>query len=276
MTQAHMECYSLGESVPVLTDLLAFEKTSQGTGQATLRHPNTEWELVVHEAEPGTESKKMHNHFGVRVIAKREVDAAYEYLQAHKDRYRLSQIGKPLYNHGSYSLYFLEPGTNGWEIECYESFLQKGPGKAMFGGVRTDHWERPLSVERFPGRGYVPQAFTHGTLACNDVAVSQDFYVKALGLQIYRAHDTVFYAKVPDDRCYVVTAVRKDWKPCSKNFRFTLSLESREAVLEAHEWLATAGEGLGVTELTEVEVQESLCSFLLSDPNRNWWEITVN
>lgn len=271
-----MECYSLGESVPVLTDLLAFEKLSEGPGRARLRHPNTEWELIVHEAGPTNHSKKMHNHFGVRVVAKREVDAAYEYLQAHKGQYRLRQIGKPLYNHGSYSLYFLEPGTNGWEIECYESFLQKGAGKAMFGGVRAAHWDRPLSPERFPARGYVPQGFTHGTLACNDVAVSQEFYAKVLGLKTYRAHDTVFYAKLPDDRCYVVTAVRKDWQPCSSNFRFTLALESNEAVLRAHDWLAGAGHGLGMTELGPVQVKESLCSFLLSDPNRNWWEIACS
>jgi catechol 2,3-dioxygenase-like lactoylglutathione lyase family enzyme len=276
MTQAHMECYSLEESVPVLTDLLAFEKISEGKGVARLKHPNTDWELIVHEASRETSSKKMHNHFGVRVVSTSEVDAAYEYIQAHKDEYGLSQIGKPLYNHGSYSLYFLEPGTNGWEIECYEAFLQKGPGRAMFGGVRTDHWEHTLSPERFPGRGYVPQGFTHGTLACDDVAPAQEFYTKALGLGLYRAHDTVFYAKVPKDPCYIVTAVRQKWQPCSSNFRFTLRLESRGAVHEAHEWLTRAGHELGMTELTSVEDMESGCSFLLSDPNRNWWEIAAN
>jgi catechol 2,3-dioxygenase-like lactoylglutathione lyase family enzyme len=122
----------------------------------------------------------------------------------------------------------------------------------------------------------VPQAFTHGTLACDDVAVSREFYVNVLGLVTYRAHDTVFYAKVPSDPCYIVTAVRKDWQPCSSNFRFTLGLVSNEAVREAHDWLAKAGGDLGVTELTAVEARDSGCSFMLSDPARNWWEISAN
>ena len=47
------------------------------------------------------------------------------YIRANKEKYGIKQIAQPLFNHGSYSLYFLEPGTNGWEIECYESALRK-------------------------------------------------------------------------------------------------------------------------------------------------------
>ena len=52
LKRAHYECKSLDETVPVLTDLLAFEVVRQGPGQATVKHPNTDWELVVHEGDP--------------------------------------------------------------------------------------------------------------------------------------------------------------------------------------------------------------------------------
>ena len=40
LTQTHMECRYLKDSVPVLTDLLAFEKVGERPGEATLKHPN--------------------------------------------------------------------------------------------------------------------------------------------------------------------------------------------------------------------------------------------
>lgn len=274
LSKTHMECRYLKETVPVLTDFLAFEKVAERPGEATLKHPNTPWLLTVHEAGPEAPEKQMHNHYGVRVAAKQEVDAAYEYLNAHKKEYGLEQIGKPLYNHGSYSLYFLEPGTNGWEIECYEDVQDREKTKTRFGGVWAPHWNSPLPPERFPGRGYVPQGFTHGTLAIGDLKTSWDFYAKVLGLEVFQANDHVVYIKHPQSKCYVVCAVRQEWKNFSPHFRFTLALESKEAVAEAHHRLAESGKGLGVTELGDLQTDGSALSFLLRDPDKNWWEVS--
>ncbi|MGH7770607.1 MAG: hypothetical protein ACREQA_00035 [Candidatus Binatia bacterium] len=274
LANTHMECRYLKETIPVMTDLLAFEKVAEHPGEVTLKHPNTDWLLIVHEAGPEAPVKQMHNHWGVRVMTNQEVDAAYEYLTAHKEQYGLKQIGKPYYNHGSYSVYFLEPGTNGWEIECYGDVLRKEREWSRRGGVRAPHWETPLPPERFPGRGYVPQGFTHGTLACSDIKVSWDFYVKVLGLEVHQANEHVVYVKHPKTKCYVVCAVRKEWKTFSPNFRFTIGLESKEAVADAHRWLADSGKGLGMTELRDLQTSGPAVSFLLSDPDRNWWEIS--
>ncbi|MCZ6622771.1 MAG: VOC family protein [Deltaproteobacteria bacterium] len=274
LANTHMECRYLKETIPVLTDLLAFEKVGERPGEATLKHPNTDWLLIVHEAGPDAPVKQMHNHFGVRVAVKGEVDAAYEYLTAHKEEFRLEQVGRPSYSHGSYSLYFLEPGTNGWEIECYEDVLRKEIGGTRLGGVRAPHWDTPLPPERFPGRGYVPQGFTHGTLACSDIKVSWDFYVKVLGLEVHKASDHVIYVKHPKNKCYVVSAVRKEWKSYSPNFRFTITLESKEAVAAAHSWLAESGNELGVTDLRKPHTDGQASSFLLMDPDKNWWELS--
>src|SRR5207248_888620 len=50
LTHGHYECRSLGETLPVLTDLLAMRVLERANGQAVLEHPNTAWRLVVHEA----------------------------------------------------------------------------------------------------------------------------------------------------------------------------------------------------------------------------------
>ena len=125
LAATHMECRNLQESMAVMTELLAFEKISEKPGEATLKHPNSPWVLILHEAGADAPAKPMHNHWGVRVMTTAEVDKAYEYLTAHKQQYKLGAIGKPTWSHGSYSCYFVEPGTNGWEIECYEDFSRK-------------------------------------------------------------------------------------------------------------------------------------------------------
>ncbi len=274
LANSHMECRFLKETIPVLTDLLAFEKVAESSGEATLKHPNTDWLLIVHEAGPDAPVKQMHNHWGVRVVTKREVDAAYEYLTTHKEEYGLDQVGKPANSHGSYSFYFLEPGTNGWEIECYEDVLRKESGWKRVGGVRAPHWEAPFPAERFPGKGYVPQGFTHGTLACGDLKASWNFYAHALGLEVHQANDHVVYIKHPKSKCYVVSAVRKEWKTFSPNFRFTVTVASQDAVAEAHHWLKESGKDVRVAELHELQSQGSASSFLLSDPDGNWGEVS--
>ena len=79
LSATHMECRDLHESMAVLTDLLAFEKVAEKPGEAILKHPNTHWLLVVHEAGPDAPTKQLHNHWGVRVATTeaeivREVD----------------------------------------------------------------------------------------------------------------------------------------------------------------------------------------------------------
>ena len=274
LSETHMECRSLAESVPVLTDLLAFEKVAERPGEMTLKHPNTHWLLVAHEAGPDAPTKQMHNHWGVRVATNAEVDKAYEYLTAHKDEYKIAQIGKPLWNHGSYSCYFLEPGTNGWEIECYEAVMRKEATAQKVGAVRTPHWTTPLTEERFPGHGYIPQGFTHGTLVANDIKVNWDFYVNVLGMEVHQANDHVIYVKHPATKTYIVCAERKDFKIFSTNFRNTLRVESKDAVREAYRSLSESGKNLGVTELFPVQENDGRTGFYFRDPGTNCWEIS--
>lgn len=273
ISTAHMECRSLTETIPVMTELLAFEQVGQSSGSVILQHPQSGWLLAVHEGGPDAPAKEMYNHFGVRVESKAEVDAAYEHLMAHRDEYGLPSVGSPAFSHGSYSLYFVEPGSNGWEIECYEDVLRKESGGQRLGGVRSRHWEVPVPPERFPGRGYVPQAFTHGTLACGDVAASERFYSQALGLEAHRAYPHIRYVKHPAKKHYIVCANRHKWETYSPNFRFTLTVGSPEGVAAAHEELEERGSELGVMELRDVQADGNTASFLLADLDGNWWEI---
>ena len=273
LSATHMECRNLGESMAVMTDLLAFEKIAEKQGEATLKHPNTDWKLVLHEAGPDAPAKAMYNHWGVRVMTTEEVDRAYNYLTAHKGQYKLGAIGKPTWSHGSYSCYFVEPGTNGWEIECYEAVNRKAATAQSFGSVKMPHWREVYPEERFPGRGYVPQGFTHGTLVAVDLNASHEFYTRVLGLEVHRFSSIVIYVKHPKTKTYIVCAERKDFKVFSPYFRNTLTVESRDAVKNAHRELSESGKNWGVGELFPMQETDMSASFCFRDPGTNCWEI---
>jgi catechol 2,3-dioxygenase-like lactoylglutathione lyase family enzyme len=273
LSTTHMECRNLRDSMAVLIDLLAFEKLSEKPGEAILKHPNSPWILNLHEAGPDAPAKPMHNHWGVRVTTKEEVDKAYEYLTAHKEQYKLGAIGKPTWSHGSYSCYFVEPGTNGWEIECYEDFARKEVTAQKFGGVKKSYWDDVYPEARFPGRGYVPQAFTHGTLVSRDMEVSKSFYTNVLNLEVHRFSGHVIYVKHPSTKTFIVCALRENPKVFSPNFRNTLTVESKEAVKAAYDELSRSGESLGVTDLFPLQEHNGSTSFCFRDPGTNCWEI---
>jgi len=265
----HYECRSLAETLPVFTDLLAMEIVEQKAGEATLKHPNTNWRLIVHEGGPDAPEKTFDNHYGFRVGTHEEVEAASKYIEAHKEKYRLSKITKPQSAHFAYSIYFREPGGNHLEIEYYN------PGGALHGRSHTaGHWENPLTSERFPGRGYLPQAFTHGTLQCDNVERSRRFYVEVLGLEIAAGFNTAQYIKHPSSPWYIVVLQRTPRQYLAPVNRFTLELGSAIEVEQAHREFAEKGDSLGISELRNLENTNGTVNFIFSDLDKNWWELT--
>src|SRR2546430_9323831 len=61
-----------------------------------------------------------------------------------------------------------------WSSDVCSSDLYYDPQAAAEGrGIAAPHWQRELAESDFPGRGYVPQALTHGTLECHDKDASE-------------------------------------------------------------------------------------------------------
>jgi catechol 2,3-dioxygenase-like lactoylglutathione lyase family enzyme len=234
---------------------------------AILRHPNTAWNLVVHEGGPDAPDKPHNNHYGFRVGSEKEIDAAWAYLEANKERYRLTRISRPQSAHFARSVYFAEPGGNTLEIEYYD------PQAAAEGrSIARPHWEKPLDESAFPGRGYIPQALTHGTLECDDKEASSAFYRDVLGLDIAGGGRISVYIKHAASPWYIVVLPMKRRKPLAPANRFTLKLAGADAVEAAHRELGSAK---GVTELFELQTRANGASFLFSDLDRNWWEVST-
>jgi hypothetical protein len=77
LSEGHYECRSLDETLPIFTDLLAAQVIERTEHQATVKHPNTAWRLVIHEAGPNGKNKPHTNHYGFRVASSKEIPKAY-------------------------------------------------------------------------------------------------------------------------------------------------------------------------------------------------------
>lgn len=268
LVAGHYECRSFAETLPVFTDLLAMEVVERTASVATLKHPNTEWRLIVHEGGPHAPEKSFDNHYGFRVAHHEEVEAAWKHLEANKEKYGLSKITKPQSAHFAYSIYFREPGGNHLEIEYYN------PGGAQHGRAHTaGHWGKPLADERLSQRGYLPQAFTHGTLQCDNIERSRQFYTEVLGLEILAGFNTAQYIKHAAAPWYIVVLKRSPRQYLAPVNRFTLQMDSAAAVEQAHREFSTNGAAAGITELGKLDAIDGKIRFIFSDPDRNWWEL---
>ncbi|MEA2641438.1 MAG: hypothetical protein QOF51_2832 [Chloroflexota bacterium] len=277
LSGAHMETPTLADTAAVLTDLLAFERVGEGPDSVVLKHPNTPWRLTLHDGGTNAATKFAGNHYGVRVVNKGEIDAAHTYLNVHAEEYGLRAVREPENQHGSYSVYFTEPGTNVLEIECYEDVNRKAAGVERLGGVRAPHWDHLMPSERFPGRGYVPQALTHGTLSVADSAVSCRFYTEVLGLEAHNAYGEgrITYIKHPDTRHYIVCAKRPELLVNPLSFRYTLTVGSADELEAAHRWISEHQAEYAINEVRDIVAGGDTNSFLVRDPDMNWWEIAA-
>jgi catechol 2,3-dioxygenase-like lactoylglutathione lyase family enzyme len=274
LVHGHSECRYLDETLPVLTKVLALDIVEQRDREAVLRHPNTGWKLIVHEGGAAAKDKPERNHYGIRVATNNEVDNAYHYLLANKQALGLKKVVKRKERAGSYSMFFVEPGGNYWEIESYENRHKAGlPEEIAY------PWKTRLTEETLPGCGYIPQALTHGTIECTNLDASIKFYKDALGLDVIthvpsiKPHDI----KHPLTPWYVVSLEipAKNKHNLTQLQRYTISVSSASALLSAHRELTARRDEFGITSIEPISETLDGPSFLLSDLDRNWWEIAL-
>ena len=163
-------------------------------------------------------------------------------------------------------MYVDEPGGNTIEIEHYN------PRAAQHGRrIASGHWSEPLPEERFPGRGYVPQALSHGTMNCYDGEASAAFFTETLGLSIVGGGNISTYVGMPDTPWYIVVlpSERPGLRPVN---RYTLKVASPAAVLAAHG--ALRRDGSGASEVRDPVEENGEAWFAFADLNGNWWELT--
>ena len=247
----------------MLTQVLALELIDRRDHEAVLKHPNTGWKLILHEGGAEVKDKPERNHYGVRVSnnagSRRRLSVSCSPTRKNSAlRKSSSAKSAPVRTR----CFFVEPGGNYWEIESYENRHKAGLPEHI-----AYPWKTKLTEERLPGCGYIPQAMTHGTMECTDLAASIKFYKEGLGLDVIthvptvRPHDI----KHPSTPWYVVSL---EVPPKNKHYltplqRYTVAVESPAALAEAHRELNERREEFGITAIDAIKDIATDKSFLI-------------
>jgi catechol 2,3-dioxygenase-like lactoylglutathione lyase family enzyme len=267
LIHGHYECKTLDQTLPIFTDLFAAQVSGRQDETAFVRHPNTDLMIIVHAAGPNAPSKPHGNHYGFRVADHKEIEAAYTYITERSAEYGLISVSEPAASHFAYSIYINEPGGNAIELEYY-NVKAASRGRQIAAG----HWDIALAGSQFPGRGYIPQALSHGTAQCDDKEASNAFYTEVLGLDIKGGGKISTYIGHPKSPWYIVVLPSRERTYLRPINRYTLKLSTAKAVLTAYDRLAKLISG--VPKLCDIKESNGEAAFVFSDLDRNWWEIT--
>ena len=116
LVAGHYECRSLAETLP------AMEVVERTVSLGTLKHPNTEWRLIVHEGGPNAPEKSLDNHYGFRVGAQHgRAHTAGHWNKPLADNGAaagITELGKLDAIDDKTSFIFSDPDRNWWELNA--------------------------------------------------------------------------------------------------------------------------------------------------------------
>jgi catechol-2,3-dioxygenase len=121
MSHGTMQCYDLRESRRFYEEFLGLECVRQGKPAIFLRC-GMKWHIVCVQAGQHVKPAHVHQHWGLEVKSREEVDAAQQKCHELKEKYRIGRIYPPSLQHGVYSFYFEDLDHNWWEILYYDGF----------------------------------------------------------------------------------------------------------------------------------------------------------
>ena len=237
LVAGHYECRSLcGNSAGLHRSVGHGGRRADGERSHTQAPQHKVAPDVALKGGPHAPEKSFDNHYGFRVAHHEEVQAAWKYLEANKEKYGLSKITKPQSAHFAYSIYFREPGGNHLEIEYYN------PGGAQHGRAHTaGHWGKPLADERMPSAATCRKRSLTARCSATTSSAAGNSTPRFSGLAILAGFNTAQYIKHAAAPWYIVVLKRSPRQYLAPVNRFTLQMDSAAAVEQAHREFSTNG-----------------------------------
>jgi catechol-2,3-dioxygenase len=121
MSHGTMQCYNLRESRKFYEEFLGLEVVRQGKPAIFVRC-GMKWHIVCVQAGQHVKPAHVHQHWGLEVKSREEVDNANRMANELKEKYKIGKIYPPSLQHGVYSFYFEDLDHNWWEILHYDGF----------------------------------------------------------------------------------------------------------------------------------------------------------
>jgi hypothetical protein len=121
LSHGTVECYSLTESRRFYEEFLGLECVRQGKPAMFVRC-GLKFHIVAMQAGRSLKPANLHQHWGLEVGSRAEVDRIFNSATGLKDKYKINKLIAPVYAHGVYSFYLEDLDHNWWEILFYDGF----------------------------------------------------------------------------------------------------------------------------------------------------------
>jgi len=121
LSHGTLECFSLTESRRFYEEFLGLECVRQGKPAMFIRC-GIKFHIVAMQAGRSLKPANLHQHWGLEVQSREEVDRIHRSAVELKDKYKIGKIVEPVYAHGVYSFYLEDLDHNWWEMLYYDGF----------------------------------------------------------------------------------------------------------------------------------------------------------
>jgi catechol-2,3-dioxygenase len=119
LSHGTLQVRNLKESRRFYEEFLGLECVRQGP-RAIFVRCGIKFHIVAWEAGEKARGAYLHQHWGLELRTKEEIDQAHARAKELKNEYKIGQIQDPEQHHGVYSFYFEDLDGNWWEFQYYD------------------------------------------------------------------------------------------------------------------------------------------------------------
>lgn len=113
----------MGKTRSFYEDFLGLECVQHAKRAMAVRL-GTKFHVICLQALEPVYPMKLHNHWGLDLQSREEVDRVHASALAARERYAMQEVTEPVEVHGVYSFYIQDLDTNWWELQYYEGGIQ--------------------------------------------------------------------------------------------------------------------------------------------------------
>lgn len=123
LSHGTVECRDLAKSRMFYEDFIGLECVQHAKRSMAVRL-GLKFHIIALEVGESVYPMKLHNHWGLDLRTREDVDNAHTIALGAKERFDIQEVTAPMEVHGVYSFYVQDRDSNWWEFQHYEAGFQ--------------------------------------------------------------------------------------------------------------------------------------------------------
>jgi catechol 2,3-dioxygenase-like lactoylglutathione lyase family enzyme len=123
LSHGTIECRDLTKSRAFYEEFVGLECVQHAKRSMAVRC-GLKFHLICLEVGESVYPMKLHNHWGLDLRTREDVDQAQKIALGAKEKYEIREVTEPMEVHGVYSFYVQDRDSNWWEFQHYEAGFQ--------------------------------------------------------------------------------------------------------------------------------------------------------